>query len=201
MNMPDINDLQFYKSLLGEWLAVEKDTIKPKIYYSTNGVVFNELFRERSVGANKFQVENCFGLAWTGQIIRQSNTVTLYLEDDNDRPVFRLADVGNLEDLRFEKLPMSKVVKGLFVLRDHFVCWVGYKYYYSELTSEIWFGVPSSMKKAKVLVVLNGEILQTEIGDFDPEKEMLGGYALTQLNEELYDIKIADDSLTISDKE
>lgn len=195
------NNLLFYKSLLGEWLAIDQSIIKPKIYYSTNGVVFNELFRERSVGANKFLVENCFGLAWTGKIIRDGNSVTLIRDDDNDRPVFWLADVGNLEDLRFEKLPMSKVVKGLYMLRDRFVCWVGYKYYYSELTSEIWFGFPSSMKKAKVLVVLNGEILQTEIGDFDPKKEMLGGYALTQLNEELFDIKIFDDSLTISDKE
>ncbi len=197
--MAEKDNLLFYKSLLDTYLAIDSNVIAPKIYISMDGVVFHELFRERSKGADNFAVENQFGYAWKGTIVRNGDEVTLYVENDKNRPVFNLVNFNELSGVELVKLPYTKFVKKLYYLGDRFVCWVEYKFY-PLLPPDIWFGKRDSMKKSEPVVERSGGFA-TSFGFFDPGDDWLAGFKLRELNEKMFNVVIDGESMTISEKE
>ena len=93
--MADNEKISFYKTILNEWLAIDRtDNDRHKLYYSTDGTSFFQLevggLSTLNGDVTNYTVENphvAFG--WVGKIFPKDQSFVLSIPRSNNLPVFQ----------------------------------------------------------------------------------------------------------------
>ncbi len=190
-------ELKYFKSFLGEWLAIGPWNLKREIWYSANGFSFYKLFMTGH-GTNGHSVEHA-QFDWNGKVKAEGGTFVLTRYGSNDAPIFRPVPAP-VTDMLFVDLPHTLQLHGLYSITDgQIVCWAAYKYYFDYETSTVFVGRIGDMKSAKPASFKNLQLI-TNLGVLDFNQMTWEGYKLTNLDASNYDITFDNGNVSISEK-
>ncbi len=196
-----MGELQFFKSFLNEWLAIERGVfVRPAIYYGSH---LGNMYQMYMTGQDDgFSIENphpTFG--WEKGRIEvvsdQKENRVLIIDGSMGKPVFSPAIPHNLSNTTFHFLPKTRVVFGFWGLKDLIVCWTGLKYYGNDKsTIHVYVGTETEMKPVVILDYPSPKIV-TDEAVLDTHLKTFGGYAMQPLDIKKYTVTETEERLTV----
>ena len=189
-------DIKFYKTVIGEWLAIEqRDGCQDKLYFSANGKRFFQLY----IGglpiiggkATSYTIEYPhFGKNWTGVIKSSGIGYVLNVPESQDEPFFTPVENPTVE-VEFVAIPLVMKLMGVYTLPDgQYMVWTQSKYDHPYTQVHLYFGDPDDLKEYIVAKASENGVV-TPIATFEPIARRFGGYALRTRDEKQYELKIS----------
>jgi len=156
----------FYKSFLGQWIAVVEEGGAPEFWFSEDGVKYVP-FKYTEPRAGGAYVEYRRGASsWRANLVIDGETVVLsYLAHPRraDKPIFRLQDRSDLGLIYFDPSPEYRVVLSLckVIATGHLIC-VTAQNTIADDSVRLYLGTPGHMTPCDILNVGPREIVTNQ---------------------------------------
>lgn len=198
-----MNDLRYFRSFLGEWLAIDaKKKIRPDVYYGSH---LGELYQMYLLGQDndQFTIKNPHPVfSWQNAKIQirndQPENRILVVANSLDQPIFSPVVPNITVGPNFHLLPSTRAVLGFWRLHDQFVCMTGLEYYKNDVnTVRVYVGREGKMRQIKV-VEHKGTIVVTDEAVLDTHLKTMGGYSLSPSDIKYYLVTESDEVLSVT---